>query len=160
MQHEDEWLHCSFSSLHLQPQQQESQKREVGLIFLEIAQTYTTGCSYFHQALPSSAPPRPSTKQVWFDLAYDLGNAPQLPVNVAGFLEQPEGATEEQGNAQCPPAPSVTGPQLLKRELPKMTHHYWGIHIQVQHCPIHWVGGHWWDQTQMPHYARPCHTPT
>ena len=52
-----------------------------------------------------------------FNLADDQGDAPQLPANVAGFLEWPEGATDKWSNAQCPPAPSATGPQLLpKRE--------------------------------------------
>ena len=56
---------------------------------------YITGCSY--------SPPRPVTecpplglvqKQVWFDLANDLDNAPSLPMDLASFSA--ENITDEQ----------------------------------------------------------------
>ena len=89
--------------------EEESQKREVGPM-------HTTGNS---DSLPGStikcSPPGPTGKQVWFNLADEVGDAPQLPANTAGFLEWPEGATDEQSNAEHPPAPSATGPQLLPK---------------------------------------------
>ena len=42
-------------------------------------------------------PKSPVQKVVWFDLMSqdDLGDSPQMPTNLAGFLEWPEGAADE-----------------------------------------------------------------
>ena len=59
-----------------------------------------------------------------FNLADDLGEAPELPANLAGFLEWPEGASDKQTNAQHPPASSTMSPPIPpKRERESEWHH-------------------------------------
>ena len=68
-----------------------------------------------HECLPRSLIQR----QVWLDLPNlgDLGDALQLPTDLASFLKQSEDAINEGGDAQHPHAPLATGPPMLpKRE--------------------------------------------
>ena len=69
-----------------------------------ISQACTT-----KQSTVKSLPQGPAHK-VHFNLTDNLDEVPKLPANLAGFLEWPEGATDEWNNTQCPSAPSVTGP--------------------------------------------------
>ena len=114
----DEQLHSSFSSLYLQPQQQESPEREASPMQLEIAQTCTAEWSHFPPGSTIECSPQgPIWKHVWFNLTDDLDNALQLASNFAGFLEQPEYATNEWRNTQHLHAPSATVPLIPpKRE--------------------------------------------
>ena len=54
----------------------------------------------------------PQQKHEWFDLMHqdDLGDLPQLSVDLASFLEQPEGATDECQDAQSSTTPMAKRP--------------------------------------------------
>ena len=95
-QHRDECLHHSFSGLYLQPHQQEPLEEGVDLNWPETALVYTMGHSCSTQESTVECLPRsPMQKQVQFDLADDLDDAPQLCTDLAGFLTLPEDATNE-----------------------------------------------------------------
>ena len=64
----------------------------------------------------------PAQKLVQFDLLNqdDLGNSPQLPMNMTSFLERPKGATNEWCDAQGSPTPVATCPMVRpKMAIPK-----------------------------------------
>ena len=98
---EDEWLHLSFSSMGLLPQWQESQRKEIRLLWPSVTQMCTA-----EWPTVKSLPWGPKLKQVQFNLADDLGEAQELLADVARILAWPEDATDVWTNAQCPPVPS------------------------------------------------------
>ena len=114
LQWEDEWLHCSFSSLHLQLQQGGSQERLANLVQPEIVPTST---ARHLGSLPRSTlkcfPPDPATKQVQFDLSDNLGDTPQLPADLASFLE--EDITNKWNDAQHPLPPQSQAHRCFQR---------------------------------------------
>ena len=97
---------CSLSKLHLQPQWWESRRRWVSRMWPESALMHATGhsCSPPGSATECS-PQDPTRKQVWLNLANDLGDTPSLCADLASFLG---GTTDEWINASHPPAPSAT----------------------------------------------------
>ena len=132
-QHEDEQLHHSFSNLDLQPQCQESQNRDIRMMWPRIAQMRTAEWSTVKSLLQG-----PAQKQVWFNLVDNLDEALELPANLAGFLEWLECAADEQNNAQHPLPPQpwalqchqwdrVPGriPPLLEEPNPRPTPPHW-----------------------------------
>ena len=87
---------------------QEPLEEGVDLTWPEITLMITTGHSHSPQESMVKCPCRtPKWKQVWFDLADDLGDALQLPNDLAGFLEWPEDAINEWHDAQSPSTPCL-----------------------------------------------------
>ena len=125
--HRDEPLHHSFSYLYLQPHKQEPLEEGVELTQPEIALAHTAGHSCSPQESLVECPPRsPMWKQVQFNLADNLGNELQLPPDLAGFLEWPEDATDDWGDAQSPSTPMATcPPKWPEMTMPKRESDQW-----------------------------------
>ena len=65
-------------------------------------------------------------KQVQFDLTDNMGDAPQLPPDMASFLEWPEDATNEWGDAQSPSSPMAACPPIWpEMTMPKREGDWW-----------------------------------
>ena len=100
--HRDKWLHHPFSSLYLQPHELEPLEEGVDLNQPEITPAHTTRCSSSTQESMVECLLRSTMqKHVQFDIADELGDTPQLPTDLAGFLEWPEDATDEWGDIQA-----------------------------------------------------------
>ena len=162
-QYRDKQLHYFFSCLYLQPHQQEPLEEGDDLTQPNSAPEYTARCSvpYRNQWLRILM-----WKQVQFDLADDMGNAPQSPPDLAGFLEWPEDATNEWGggDAQSPsthshmPFYTTWGDHAKEGGWPVVLYYCQGSQTQV-HCFLTcWVYKSQWSQTQMQHHTRPDQT--
>ena len=109
-------------------------------------------CSHPPQKLTVACLPKnPAQKLVQFNLTNqdDLGDSPQLPMNLTSFLEGPGGTANEWYHAWGLPTPTATCPMVRpKMTIPKRKndpaalHSCQGNHIQVWSCPICWACKH------------------
>ena len=107
----DKWLNCSLSDLHLQPQQWESRRRT----WIGSAPMHTIACPHSPLRLVAECPPLVlAQKQVWFDLANDLGDALSLPTDLINFLG--EDITDDWIDAPHPTAPLTADPTQLPHD--------------------------------------------
>ena len=98
---------------------------------------HATGCPHsLSRPVSQCLPLGQVQKQVHFDLANDLGNAPSLPTDLASFLG--EDVTDEQIDAPCPPSPLTVDP-------PQIPHDNGN-----QHCSTHMGGAHPKTSTAKP----------